>query len=226
MLERIESISKILAAIVVPVLLWWLGTSYNDRQQQMEERRITAENSASRLTTLLKNLSSESLRERQIATKIAEYFAKNNQLPPELIPVLIEISLTDPNRSVSSGAVQSLAAAGDSNKTLAPAIKQALAELPDRVYIHIRDEQQREQAKKLSSVLEQNGFLVPGIERVASGPKRTEVRYFLPEQQAQGAKKISDIVAQTIGEPVVPTQIRGYEGKVNSKQFEIWLAQK
>ena len=32
MLEKIESISKILAAIVVPILLWWLGTSYNERQ--------------------------------------------------------------------------------------------------------------------------------------------------------------------------------------------------
>jgi hypothetical protein len=79
MLDKIESIAKILAAIVVPILLWWLGTSYNEKHQQLDEKRISAENSASRLTTLVKNLSSESLRERQIATKIALKFDRLTQ---------------------------------------------------------------------------------------------------------------------------------------------------
>ena len=106
----------------------------------MEEKRIAAENSASRLTTLLKNLSSEP----QGATdcdKNCRVLCEEQSASAGIDPGLIEISLTDPNRSVSSGAVQSLAAAGESNKSLAPTIKQTLAELPDRVYIHIRDEQ-------------------------------------------------------------------------------------
>lgn len=224
--EKAEILSKILAALALPLLLWWLTTSYSNHQKEIEDKRIAAESSANRLTTLLKSLSSENVRERQIAVKTAEYFAKRDLLPADLIPVLLELSINDPNKSVSSDAINSLAAVGQANKSLQPEIQQALAGLPDRVYIHIREESQREDAKKISQLLVENGFTVPGIERLSVGPTNTEVRYFFPLKQANAARKIAELVNKQTGIFVKPILFKGFENKTNPKQYELWIVPK
>jgi hypothetical protein len=95
----------------------------------MEEHRIMAENTANRLTYLLKNLSSDNWRERKMAVVISKYLAEQNQLPAELVQVLAGIAETDSSREVSDAAVLSLNAVSKSNNEQAPVAKAVLDEL-------------------------------------------------------------------------------------------------
>lgn len=123
---KAEVISKIISALFLPIVLLGLGTWLSGQQRNAEEKRSKAESNANRLTTMLKSLSSDSARERLLATKVTEYFGKNNQLPSELVPALLEISAKDPSKEVSDSAFQSLSAVAETNKVLAPTIEKAL----------------------------------------------------------------------------------------------------
>jgi hypothetical protein len=232
--DKTEIVAKVLGAIgaiAIPILLWWLGVKYTERQRTAEDERAAAEDErvasegrVNHLTTLLKSLSSDNSRERQMAIRIAEYLGKKNLLPPELVPVLLKISLDDPSAIVSNDAVKSLAVVSKANSSLAPEIQQALASLPNLVYIHIRHETQREKAKIVSELLNRKGFSVSGIEYVSLGPQNPQVRYFFPEKQATTAKQIADIVSGEVGEKFNPQYIDHFEDKANPKQYEVWFA--
>jgi hypothetical protein len=93
-----------------------------------------------------------------------------------------------------------------------------------RVYIHIQDERQREDARRIKGLLENgSGYDVPGIELVSRGRfPRNELRYFRDEDLDM-AKAIVKILRQQleIGEP---KRIGGFENSpyIRSKHFELW----
>jgi hypothetical protein len=128
-LATTEVIVRMISLILIPILIWVLGAWYNNQQKQMEEHRIMAENTANRLTYLLKNLSSDNWRERKMAVIISKYLAEQNQLPAELVQVLAGIAETDSSREVSDAAVLSLNAVSKSNNEQAPVAKAVLDEL-------------------------------------------------------------------------------------------------
>jgi Tfp pilus assembly protein PilO len=128
-LATTEVIVRMISLILIPILIWVLGAWYNNQQKQMEEHRIMAENTANRLTYLLKNLSSDNWRERKMAVVISKYLAEQNQLPAELVQVLAGIAETDSSREVSDAAVLSLNAVSKSNNEQAPVAKAVLDEL-------------------------------------------------------------------------------------------------
>jgi len=193
---KAEVISKIIAALILPLVLVALGAWLSKQQREADTTRSTAESNANRLTTMLKSLSSDSTRERLLATKVTEYFGKNNQLPGELVPVLLEIAAKDPNKEVSDSAFQSASAVAETNKDLAPTIVKALNAIPARIYIQIASETQREKAGQIRAKLIEKGFLVPGIENIsgkAEVPKNTNVRYF-NDLDKSPAETIADLL--------------------------------
>jgi len=190
-LSIIEILSKIFAALVLPIILFFLGNSFNTQLKNSE-----------RLTTMLKHLSSENPREREIATKVAQFFGENNQLPKELLPVLLDIANNDSNKNVTIKVRQSLTEMAEKNPSIKQTIKGGFDPI---VYIQIADEIQREKAKKVQSELRQNGFSAPGIENIkgkATIPSNMEIRYFSDEEKNQ-AEKIGDVLKNTIGISVV-----------------------
>ncbi len=109
-------------------------------------------------------------------------------------------------------------------------IEAPVATLPEeptllpRVYVHIRDENQRDSAKKVSAALKETGeFLTPGTERVTVGPTVAEVRYFRKVDE-EIAKKVLAIVQQ---QGLANSRIRyipGYEEStaMRKKHLEVW----
>ncbi len=51
------------------------------------------------------------------------------------------------------------------------------------VYIHVLDENTREQALKLAPALEKKGIALAGIKVVGAGPRASDLRYFRPSEK-------------------------------------------
>ncbi|MBL0039052.1 MAG: hypothetical protein IPP36_11295 [Nitrosomonadales bacterium] len=98
----------------------------------------------------------------------------------------MEISLNDPDKNISSDAAKSLVAVGQANKSLETEIQTTLANLPDHVYIHIRDESQRDLARRVSQLLQESGLLCR-IERV--NDSQIVQRYDTSSRQTVGCGK-------------------------------------
>lgn len=95
-----------------------------------------------------------------------------------------------------------------------------------RVYIHIRDENQRAKAAVLAKALYGANYLVPGVELVPVGPSRSELRYFRQKEQ-----EIANDVTRRINEAdssanVAVVYVAGHEASkgIRENHFELWLA--
>jgi hypothetical protein len=73
----------------------------------------------------------------------------------------------------------------------------AVAEETPRVYIQVATVADERVANGLREGLENAGFLVPRVERVAAVPRRAEVRYFRPADE-QSARRLLDVVRQRL----------------------------
>ena len=223
-LATFEMFVRMISLLLIPILIWVLGAWFNNQQKQMEDSRITAENTANRLTYLLKNLSSENARERKMAVVISKYLAQQNQLPVELVQVLAIIAETDSNKEVSNAAFLSLDAVATAGKEQAPAVKALLKELPGRIYIHIPNKGLMNRAKQIEATLVGNGYQVPGIEVVSKILSKSQIRYFHVEDKAEAEKIMNLLLDQ--GNQLGVLSVAGYENKVRNRQFEIWISGK
>jgi hypothetical protein len=95
----------------------------------------------------------------------------------------------------------------------------------NRIYLQIRNDSQRDAARKIQDILRENHFIVPGIEKLASGPTTTEVRYF-KNNVAEQAQNIADLLVQQKIPGVTAKFIAGFENSKNIRlgHFEIWFA--
>jgi uncharacterized protein YoxC len=100
------------------------------------------------------------------------------------------------------------------------------ADILPRIYIQIRDESQRARAKLIASRLQQNGFIVPGIENVGEKASGNSVlKYFHKnDEEAGDAKKIAEILQ---GEKIAadPKYTPGFDdsSKIRPRHYELWL---
>jgi hypothetical protein len=60
----------------------------------------------------------------------------------------------------------------------------APASIPPRVYIHIAADDQRPEAKRISALLQTNGYVVPFIRKVESPPNLATLKYFHSDNAA------------------------------------------
>jgi hypothetical protein len=95
----------------------------------------------------------------------------------------------------------------------------------NRIYLQIRSDSQRDAARKIQEILMENHFIVPSIEKLASGPTTTEVRYFR-NNEAEQAQKIADLLLQQKIVGVTAKYIAGFENSKSIRlgHFEIWFA--
>jgi hypothetical protein len=221
-LATIEVVVRMISLLLIPVLMWILGTWYNTQQKQREESRIKAENTANHLYNLLKNLSSDKPRERKMAVVISTYLGRQGQVPLDLVTTLAGIAATDSNQEVSNAAGLSLKAVANSGKEQAPAAKAILNELPSRIYIHIPEKNQMNLARQITGILTGNGYQVPGIEIVSMVISNSQLRYFHENDKTEAEKIVSSLREK--GHHVIISFVKGYENKVRPRQFEIWIS--
>ena len=174
--------TDIVAKVLVPVVVATLGATYTWQQHLKDD----SQKSTDRGITLGKSLSRDNPREQQFAMVMLrnekEKYPANvpNDLLAVALPPLLRLAATAPTQDVAANAKQ-LAIDLSANTNVADSVKKSVERTPARIYFHIRDEAQRAtadaDARQLQSRLGDD-FVVPGVERVASGPGRTELRYF------------------------------------------------
>lgn len=95
---------------------------------------------------------------------------------------------------------------------------------PLTIFLHISDAGQLARAEEIRKELEKNGIRVPGIERVATAVRSTQVRYFRDTDRV-GADEIKRLLSEYLGVKEIDVEpIKGYEDKVRARQYEIWFA--
>jgi hypothetical protein len=237
--SKAEIILSAVSGVLLPLAVAGVGGVYtylqdkhNDdvliQQRQNEQVRQRSEQA----TTLLTHLASDSARERLLAVKVTEQLAKDNLLPSELVPVLVEIAKNDDSSGVSGAATEAVASttkvttvsAAGTQETVSSQAQTTLAALPVRVYIHIRSEDQRKPAQKVAAALQAKGFLVPGIELVNVGPKESELRYFQGSNKDDTDSLIADL--QTLRLDVSPVDLsERYKNSpgIRPRHYELWF---
>ena len=90
------------------------------------------------------------------------------------------------------------------------------------VYIHVRDEAQREDALRIQEALAKRGIQVSGVKVVSAGPASSDLRYFRASEADEAAQ-----VARALRDAGVATprlkHVSGYESSSRARQYELWL---
>ena len=98
--------------------------------------------------------------------------------------------------------------------------------LRPRVYVHVRDREQENNAReRLGTLSTGTRFVVPGIEVLAQGPNRTEVRYFRRSEESGAAEIVAHLERAGITN-VRSTFVAGYEEstRIRPGHYEVWFA--
>ncbi len=117
---------------------------------------------------------SDTLRERwqdYLTIVQAEYNEKKAEKESLVAKAQVE-SITGQEKDVLQARTQELEAA------LNPNPPKEVALLTSRVYLHVRDAEQKLKSNEVLNILSAGGFSVPGIQLLSMGPKETELRYF------------------------------------------------
>lgn len=163
---------------------------------------------------------SETLRERwddYLKIVQAEFDAKKKE-KEELEAQAQVASITGQEKEVLQARIEELEVA------LNPRPSKTVALLPSRVYIHVRNNEQKQKATEISNILSSGGFSVPGVQVLSEGPKTTELRYFR-KREMEYAMAALDLVKENV--EIKLTYIPGYETStgMRDRHFEIWFAE-
>lgn len=100
-----------------------------------------------------------------------------------------------------------------------------IAKIIPLIYIQVGNDQQKELARRLITLLRNQGYTVPDIENVgmAKLPPTPEVRYFRPQQKTGAQQVIKILTEGSTGVSWQPTYVRGFENTTSPMQYEIWF---
>ncbi len=215
--EKKSWVEIILMPLVV-VLIGSIGTWLITQQQEKNARLVSRSQIAS----------AEKIAKADLQVKVLDMFstriasADDNQR----ILGLKMLSAVDP---VMAAKLASVVAETEPAKSEVQKVAQQVASdaraLPARVYIHIRQDEDRPRALVVEQILETRGFTVPDIIRVGrNSPQTTELRYF-HETERQEASQIVYILKST-GLPTNLKYIDGYEtaSSVGPRHYELWIS--
>lgn len=99
-----------------------------------------------------------------------------------------------------------------------------VATLLPRVYIQISDDEQRAPARRVVAALQQQGFLVPGIQKVnRPGPGRSIVRYYRQAEENEAARIVE--VLRKVGVSATAEYKSGHEDSqgMRPRHFDLSL---
>ncbi len=203
--EVLAALTPLILGLCVTGVGAFFTQVYNFRQLQL--------NQLSALEKFRSLLVSENAYDREFA--YASFAALGHE---QLSLKLIQIKQDTAGRSVAqeikltgSGAAKAEASA-------------ALSTIPVQVFLHIASESQREKAKEVVTVLQQRGYVTPGIENVsgkADIPKKTNVRFFNDED-----RPAAEAIAAILNEKGI-TEAYTYHVsrfKVKPGSLEVWFS--
>ena len=247
-LQRAKTYSEIFSAVVLPFVLAGIGyyftTKHDAREESIQQDQKVHEEQRQdleRITQLMDRLTSSNPDQRTMALIILQNYANNCNLGRLIVPAVL-YGIQNQQPQVKKAASDALAIAAQTCPEFKQQIKVALAsssetrgnfqtvaaaspviaQLVPRVYIHIRDESQRGAAQEVQKALENKNFVVPGIEKVNTGPTQTDLRYFDRNDQ----NLASSVVAALPMLNAKAIYVSGYENSpgIRPHHLELWFA--
>ena len=224
-MKPLEVLSK-MAAICVPLLLFYFGNKINNQRAQESDNQQRL----NRILALIKSLSSDNERERQLAINFAQYLANSNQYPPEMYGFMSTIISTDSTLSTSAAAVLDTLRMR-ANQSNSPVVKSevavAIRSIVPRIYIQYpKDRMSKSAADSVMSLLQGKGYTAPATEGIVYGGTlgANELRYFHQAEE----KKVEEVLAALaqMGIRARPAYVRGHESDASVKPytFELWFS--
>ncbi len=209
MAERKSWIEIILMPLVV-ALVGIVGTHLITVQQEKNAReKAAADRQIKILEIFSQKITSKDQAERILALRLLT--AVDGDLAAKLA---LAVSQTEPQKSEVRKVASSVAEEATARAGLLP-----------RVYVHIRQEEDRSAARSVAEKLRKEGLIVPGIERLVDvGPSSSELRYFRKGDEAEANRIVESLRAQGVN--VNLKYISGYETSqaIQAKHYELWFA--
>jgi hypothetical protein len=258
----LDLVLKFFAGVFIPAAILIVGNwlSVEQRVADLDQRN------ADRVTTLLKHLASSNSKERILAIHMVGHFAHHNQLPLELLPVILVTYNKDNDPDVREAATTVLPFVAKSDKLSNPQVEKNIIRkaldnpklsvsmaqaarnyvdvqdyivktaesdpdsarnLPSRIYIHIRDDRQRDKGKQVKDKLSEEGFIIPDLIKIGEKvPDNIELRYFRKYEKDE-AIRIVDMI-RSLNIDAKDVYIPGYENslKIHPRHYELWFGRR
>ncbi|MDH7444964.1 hypothetical protein [Aquimarina sp. 2201CG14-23] len=222
--SKLEVISKIIGAILIPLTIFLVGQKFNQEKELANKNQRDFQNTIE----LLKLCNNENDELRLAGFDYAVYLQGKNLLDDGLIPILsrVQADEKDSETAIKTGEIfETIKSNSKSNAQL----KDLDTDLFSRVYFHINQKNQRNRAKELKSFLEskegefENGISVPGIELKEYSFQESQLRVFKKEE-LKLARKIVNVVRDFGASiQVVDLSKRYPNANIRPRHFEIWL---
>jgi hypothetical protein len=213
----------LLGSVVLSSITWYWHYRNDERAMTLDDKRKDSEF----LVSMLPYLSSKDGDVRLRAASVVSARYPENQVQKEVQRVVAQalggVKTSEQNEGTYNKVVMRLDNPNANTTQLDPAVASSAQDLPERVYIQIYKEDQREPAKKIQRLLREQQFVVPGIENVfgkADLVASTQVRYFNSRDQ-DAADQVIKVVKQN-GFPDAKLQPITKVQK-NPGVLEVWL---
>lgn len=223
--SRLEVVSKIIGAILIPLTIFLVGQKFNKEKEIANRNQRDFQNTIE----LLKLCNSENDELRLSGFNYAEYLQRKKLLDEELIPILSRVQSEEKNSetAIKTGEVFEKIKSNINENTT---VNDLDSDLVTRVYFHINQDNQRDNANRLKRFLEskgngfRNGLNIPGIELKEYSFQISQLRVF-KKDEIELANKIADVVAEFggISIEVVDLSNRYPNSSIRPRHFEIWL---
>ncbi|HET6156790.1 MAG TPA: hypothetical protein VFE34_00460 [Dongiaceae bacterium] len=207
-LDVLGNISQILSGIALPVVLFFLGQQYEERQRQND----AIEQLRRDLIDVGNYLTDRDTQKQQYGLEIINMMIdRGEQIPPALYNSVLNVSV-----STESDATKQTAS-------------EVLARVP-RLFIHIHSDAQRPSATKLVASLgdvrlKGATLVVPEVRIVDAFPKQSQLRFLKSVDQPE-ASELLNILKLHIPDLVLKDMSKDFDDKDSAKPrtYELWLA--
>ncbi|MCU7936946.1 MAG: hypothetical protein KZQ99_19070 [Candidatus Thiodiazotropha sp. (ex Dulcina madagascariensis)] len=99
-----------------------------------------------------------------------------------------------------------------------------VATIAPRIYLHIQQAGQRRRAKDLAEKIESEGYVVPGVQLVSSGPKLTQLRVFKATEVSEARSILEGIQALGISVQLIDLSEEYNDSPdIRPRHYELWL---
>lgn len=181
--RRILSLSIVFSVIAVVIGVLWLWYAYNKVKTLDDQYAslIVTKDAQLKEKTVELDQKSKAIAEKQ--EELAQLQSQRDTLQKD-IQALQQFFAQVQGKLSEGNDRQALQAIDQSFNANAK-----IATLLPRVYIQINDDEQREPARRVVAALQQQGFLVPGIQNVNRlGPGQSIVRYYRQAEENEAAQ--------------------------------------
>lgn len=219
--SKIEIIGKILGGILLPFVIFFVGTNINIQQKRIEQNQKDID----RVSSIIKSLSSENKREKELTLEFAKYLAQTQQFPEELLPVFINAINSETDLNLAQEATKVLEVAAETNETISNEVEKIKSDKTPLIYIQYKSASSYSKALQIQKILLSKGYKSPGIEQVEKAKLNgNDLRYFNnSSDEVAVINQLLDLIEPIIGETKIYDVSDRYKGEIKPYTYEIWI---